>query len=190
MPTVAPAREFLDGTTAIVRGALDAGCDFFAGYPITPASQILMAMMREVPAGGGVAVQGEDEIASIGMCIGAAMCGARAKFLSASFILEEGLPMEILWRIVFSMREAAAKTGVEIVTGDTKVVDRGKGDGVFINTAGIGVIPHDLTLSPGAVKPGDAVTSVATLAGTVSPSWLCGSIFPSKRRSRAIRQYR
>ncbi len=71
-------REYIDGTTAIVRGALAAGCDFFAGYPITPASGILMAMMRELPKVGGVAVQGEDEIASIGMCIGAAMTGARA----------------------------------------------------------------------------------------------------------------
>jgi len=71
-------RELIDGSTAIVRGALDAGCTFFAGYPITPASPILMAMMREMPAAGGVAIQGEDEIASIGMCIGAAMAGARA----------------------------------------------------------------------------------------------------------------
>ena len=71
-------REYVDGTTAIVRGALAAGCDFFAGYPITPASGILMAMMRELPRSGGVAVQGEDEIASIGMCIGAAMAGSRA----------------------------------------------------------------------------------------------------------------
>jgi 2-oxoglutarate ferredoxin oxidoreductase subunit alpha len=71
-------REYLDGTAAIVRGAVDAGCTFFAGYPITPASQILMAMMRELPGRGGVAVQGEDEIASIGMCIGAVMSGARA----------------------------------------------------------------------------------------------------------------
>jgi 2-oxoglutarate ferredoxin oxidoreductase subunit alpha len=71
-------REFTDGSTAIVRGALDAGCDFFAGYPITPASPILMMMMRHLPAAGGVAIQGEDEIASIGMCIGATMGGARA----------------------------------------------------------------------------------------------------------------
>jgi len=77
MTTASVSRELLDGSTAIVRGALDAGCDFFAGYPITPASQILMAMMRELPARGGVAVQGEDEIASIGMCIGASMCGRR-----------------------------------------------------------------------------------------------------------------
>ena len=71
-------REYVDGTTAIVRGALAAGCDFFAGYPITPASGILMAMMRDLPRVGGVAVQGEDEIASIGMCIGATMAGSRA----------------------------------------------------------------------------------------------------------------
>lgn len=70
-------REYLDGNTAIVRGAIAAGCTFFAGYPITPASGILMAMMRELPARGGVAIQGEDEIASIGMCIGAAMAGSR-----------------------------------------------------------------------------------------------------------------
>lgn len=71
-------REYIDGSTAIVRGALDAGCSFFAGYPITPASGILMAMMRELPKVGGVAIQGEDEIASIGMCIGATLAGARA----------------------------------------------------------------------------------------------------------------
>ena len=71
-------REYVDGATAIVRGAIDAGCTFFAGYPITPASGILMAMMRELPKVGGVAMQGEDEIASIGMCLGAAMTGAKA----------------------------------------------------------------------------------------------------------------
>ncbi|MFH1103873.1 MAG: pyruvate flavodoxin/ferredoxin oxidoreductase [Actinomycetota bacterium] len=70
--------EYIDGSTAIVRGALDAGCTFFAGYPITPASSILMAMMRQLPRMGGVAIQGEDEIASIGMCIGATLAGARA----------------------------------------------------------------------------------------------------------------
>ncbi len=71
-------REFTDGSTAMVRGALAAGCTFFAGYPITPASPILMAMMRELPKVGGVAIQAEDELAAIGMCIGAAMSGARA----------------------------------------------------------------------------------------------------------------
>ena len=71
-------REFIDGATAIARGALDAGCDFFAGYPISPATPLLLQMVRELPKVGGVAVQAEDEIASISMCIGAAMTGARA----------------------------------------------------------------------------------------------------------------
>jgi 2-oxoglutarate ferredoxin oxidoreductase subunit alpha len=71
-------REFMTGAEAIVRGAIDAGCDFFAGYPITPATPILLHMMRELPKAGGKAVQGEDEIASIGFCIGATMAGARA----------------------------------------------------------------------------------------------------------------
>jgi hydrogenase expression/formation protein HypE len=86
-----------------------------------------------------------------------AMCGARPLFLSAGFILEEGLPMETLWRVVQSMQAAAQVAGVQIVTGDTKVVDRGKGDGIFINTAGIGMIEHDLTLAPESVRPGDVV---------------------------------
>jgi hydrogenase expression/formation protein HypE len=86
-----------------------------------------------------------------------AMCGARARFLSAGFILEEGLPMEKLWRIVQSMQRAAAATGVELVTGDTKVVDRGKGDGVFINTAGIGFVRAPSTIAPSSVRTGDAV---------------------------------
>lgn len=86
-----------------------------------------------------------------------AMCGARPLFLSAGFILEEGLPMENLWRIVQSMREAAQTAHVQVVTGDTKVVDKGKGDGVFINTAGIGLIEHTLTISPKSVRPGDCV---------------------------------
>ncbi|MBN1641033.1 MAG: pyruvate flavodoxin/ferredoxin oxidoreductase [Anaerolineae bacterium] len=70
-------REFLDGNTAIARAAIAAGCDFFAGYPITPATSILLAMMRDLPRVGGVAIQGEDEIASLGFCIGAALTGRR-----------------------------------------------------------------------------------------------------------------
>ena len=86
-----------------------------------------------------------------------AMCGARPLYLSAGFILEEGLPMETLWRIVQSMRQAADAAGVQLVTGDTKVVDRGKGDGIFINTAGVGVVTHALPIGPRAVRPGDAI---------------------------------
>jgi 2-oxoglutarate ferredoxin oxidoreductase subunit alpha len=68
-------REFINGATAIVHGALAAGCDFFAGYPITPATPILLNMMHLMPKTGGVAIQGEDEISSIGMCIGAGLAG-------------------------------------------------------------------------------------------------------------------
>jgi hydrogenase expression/formation protein HypE len=86
-----------------------------------------------------------------------AMAGARPLALSAGFIIEEGLEIATLERVVASMREAADACGVPIVTGDTKVVDRGKGDGVFINTAGIGVVEHGLRIEPRAVQPGDAV---------------------------------
>jgi len=70
-------REFLTGAEAMARGALRAGCDFFAGYPITPATSILLHMVRELPKVGGVAIQAEDEIAAMGFCIGAALSGAR-----------------------------------------------------------------------------------------------------------------
>jgi len=86
-----------------------------------------------------------------------AMCGARPLYLSAGFILEEGLEMETLRRVVRSMREAAARVGVALVTGDTKVVDRGKGDGIFINTAGVGLVEAPVEIGPAAVRAGDAV---------------------------------
>jgi hydrogenase expression/formation protein HypE len=86
-----------------------------------------------------------------------AMAGARPMWLSAAFILEEGFPLDTLRRIVASMRDTAQEAGVRVVTGDTKVVDRGKGDGVFINTAGIGLVPAGVDVSPGRVAPGDAV---------------------------------
>ncbi len=86
-----------------------------------------------------------------------AMCGARPRWLSAGFILEEGLPMGTLQRAARSMGDAARAAGVAIVTGDTKVVERGKGDGLYVNTAGIGTIEHQLTIGPAAVRSGDAV---------------------------------
>lgn len=86
-----------------------------------------------------------------------AMSGARPACLSAAFILEEGLPFETLQRIVDSMKRAAAAAGVPIVTGDTKVVERGRGDGIFITTAGLGWIHHAATIAPASVRPGDAV---------------------------------
>jgi hydrogenase expression/formation protein HypE len=86
-----------------------------------------------------------------------AMCGARARWLSCGFILEEGLPMETLWRVVQSMQRAAAAAGVQIVTGDTKVVDKGRADGLYVNTAGVGVVASRTPILPGRVAPGDAV---------------------------------
>ncbi len=86
-----------------------------------------------------------------------AMCGAQPIALSGSFILEEGLPMDHLWKIVQAMKHAAQTVGVPIVTGDTKVVDRHKGDGVFITTTGIGLIPEGVNISPLRARPGDVI---------------------------------
>jgi hydrogenase expression/formation protein HypE len=86
-----------------------------------------------------------------------AMSGARPLFLSCAFIIEEGLAMDSLWRVVCSMQEAAARCGVQIITGDTKVVDKGKGDGLFINTTGLGIIESPAAILPSEVRPGDAI---------------------------------
>jgi len=88
-----------------------------------------------------------------------AMCGARPLYLSSGFILEEGLEIEILRKVVASMQQAAANANVKLVTGDTKVVDKGKGDGIFVNTSGIGVIDGNVksTIGPQSVQPGDVV---------------------------------
>ena len=85
------------------------------------------------------------------------VAGAKPMFLSCSFIIEEGLEMDELWKIVQSMKIAADKAGVKIVTGDTKVVDRGKGDKIFINTSGIGVIDEDININPRNCKVGDVI---------------------------------
>ena len=86
-----------------------------------------------------------------------AMCGAKPLYLSAGFILEEGLSMEVLQRVVNSMADAARAAGVPIVTGDTKVVDRGKGDGIFINTSGVGLVPTGVCVLPTLIQSGDAI---------------------------------
>jgi hydrogenase expression/formation protein HypE len=85
------------------------------------------------------------------------MCGARPVALSAALVIEEGLAMEELWRVVHSMQHAAAAAGVAVVTGDTKVVEKGKGDGVYINTAGVGVVPPGRDIRPARVRPGDVI---------------------------------
>lgn len=85
------------------------------------------------------------------------MCGARPLYLTAGFIIEEGFSIRDLEKIILSMREAAKRAGVLIVSGDTKVVNKGKGDKVFINTSGIGVLEHDFDISCGNLRPGDTV---------------------------------
>ncbi len=103
------------------------------------------------------------KIAVCGTVNDLAVSGAEPLFLSAGFIIEEGFPIPDLRRIVRSMREAAERAGVWVVTGDTKVVGRGNADKVFINTAGIGLIPEGRRLSPRCMEPGDVVL----VSGTV-----------------------
>ena len=130
-------REFIDGSTAIVRGAIDAGCDFFAGYPITPASPILMGMMRELPPRGGVAIQAEDEIASIGMCIGAAMAGARALTATSGpglSLYSENLGLAIMGEVplvVVDVQRLGPATGgaTTVAQGDVQFVRWGTAGG-------------------------------------------------------------
>ena len=86
-----------------------------------------------------------------------AMGGAVPLFLSAAFIIEEGFSMDDLRRVVNSLRQAASEAGVQVVTGDTKVVEKGKGDGLFINTTGIGLVPEGVDLSADRARPGDKV---------------------------------
>lgn len=92
-----------------------------------------------------------------------AMSGAVPKYLSAGFILEEGFPLADLERIVISMAKAAEEAGVAIVTGDTKVVERGKGDGCFINTTGVGIVPEGVCMGGEKVQPGDKILVSGTL---------------------------
>ncbi len=98
-----------------------------------------------------------------------AMSGAVPLYLTAGFVLEEGLPLETLKRVVKSMAHAAREAGVRIVTGDTKVVERGKGDGIYINTAGLGMVKHALDICPKSIKSGDVVL----LSGDLGRHGMC-----------------
>ena len=126
------------GDGAILDGSLAFSTDSFVVTPL------------EFP-GGNI-----GKLAVCGTVNDLAMCGAEPRYLSLSLIIEEGLAAETLRRVIASAAETARAAGVQIVTGDTKVVERGRGDGLYINTAGIGVIRHP-GLSPAAMRPGDAV---------------------------------
>ncbi len=151
-------REYIDGSTAIVRGALDAGCDFFAGYPITPASAILMSMMRELPKAGGVAIQGEDEIASIGMCIGAAVSGARTMTATSGpgiSLYSENIGLAIMGEVpmvIVDVQRLGPSTG-----GATTV---SQGDVQFVRWGTAGGYPI-IALSPSTVTEAYWLTAKA-----------------------------
>ena len=151
-------REFIDGNTAIVRAALDAGCTFFAGYPITPASSILMTMMRELPRVGGVAIQGEDEIASIGMCIGATLAGARAMTATSGpgiSLYSENIGLAIMGEVplvIVDVQRLGPSTG-----GATTV---SQGDTQFVRWGTAGGFPV-IALAPSTVLEAYALTARA-----------------------------
>ncbi len=97
------------------------------------------------------------ELAVNGTVNDLSMCGAQPLYLSAAFIIEEGLPMEDLWRVVVEMQNASKNAGVALVTGDTKVVDHGKGDKLFITTSGVGIVPPTVRITPTNARPGDNI---------------------------------
>ncbi len=142
-------REFLDGNTAVVRGALAAGCDFFAGYPITPASPILMQMMTEQPKRGGVAIQAEDEIASIGMCIGATMSGSRAMTATSGpgiSLYSENIGLAIMTEaplVIVDVQRMGPCTGAATTTG--------QGDVQFVRWGTAGGYPI-IALAPSNIR--------------------------------------
>jgi len=150
-----PQRELTDGSTAIVRGALAGGCDFFAGYPITPASPILALMLRELPKVGGIGIQGEDEIASIGMCIGAAMTGARAMTATSGpgiSLYSENIGLAIMGEVplvIVDVQRLGPATG-----GATTV---GQGDVQFVRWGTAGGYPV-IALAPSSIPECFALT--------------------------------
>ena len=128
-----------DGARFILNGPVAFSTD---SYVITPAFF----------PGGNI-----GELAINGTVNDLAMCGAIPAYLSLSFILEEGLTMDEFWKILVSIKEAAQKANIKIVTGDTKVVEKGKGDKIFINTSGIGSIHPKANIHHNHIEPGDQI---------------------------------
>jgi 2-oxoglutarate ferredoxin oxidoreductase subunit alpha len=142
-------RELINGAQAIVRGAIHSGCDFFAGYPITPATDILLYMIRELPKVGGVAIQAEDEIASMGFCIGAAMTGKRVMTATSGpgiSLYSENIGLAIMGEVpmvIVDVQRMGPATG-----GATTV---GQGDIQFLRWGTSGGYPV-IVLSPTNVR--------------------------------------
>ena len=126
---------------------------------VLPLGESRMAMTTDSFVVSPLFFPGGDigKLAACGTINDLAMAGAKPQYLSAGFILEEGLDIDDLRQIVGSMARTAAEAGVRIVTGDTKVVDHGKADGIYINTAGVGIVPNGIDIRPTRVKPGDAI---------------------------------
>jgi len=141
--------------------ALNAGNDFAA----VPDGGGRLAVSTDAHIVAPLFFPGGDigRLAVCGTVNDVAMSGARPLYLTASFILEEGLPVETLQRVVISMAEAAREAGVQIVAGDTKVVEKGKADGLFISTTGIGWIPEGVAIGGEQARPGDVVLVSGTL---------------------------
>jgi hydrogenase expression/formation protein HypE len=125
------------------------------------------------------------ELAVNGTVNDLAMCGARPMYLSAAFIIEEGFAMDDLWRVIVSMQRAATVAGVQLVTGDTKVVDRGKGDKIFINTSGIGIVDAGIQIGSQNAHVGDMIIISGPIAvhGIAIMSVRGGLEFESEIRS-------
>lgn len=148
-------REFIDGATAVARGAMDAGCTFFAGYPISPATPILLQMIRELPKAGGVAIQAEDEIASVSMCVAAAMTGARA-FTATSgpgiSLYSENIGLAIMGEVplvIVDVQRMGPATGgaTTPAQGDVQFVRWGTSGGYPIIALAPGSVPECYSLT-------------------------------------------
>src|SRR4030066_99481 len=152
-------RELINGAQAIVRAAIHSGCTFFAGYPSTPATDILLYMIRELPKVGGIAIQAEDEIASMGFCIGAAMAGARVMTATSGpgiSLYSENIGLAIIGEvplvIVDAQRLGPATGGATTVgQGDVQFVRWGTAGGYPIIALAPSSIPECYSLTMTAV---------------------------------------
>jgi len=147
----------------IFQGGLD------SAYLVSPSRQLAFTTDSYVVKprffpGGNI-----GELAVNGTINDLAMNGARPLWMSVGLILEEGLPLEELRCVLVSLKAAADTVGVAIVTGDTKVVDRGHGDGIYINTSGIGIVEHGLTIAPESIRPGDTIL----ISGDIGSHGIC-----------------